>query len=49
MVFDFGASSGFAGRGRLAIGGEELRGYEIGEEADGILRLGGEDGRVVSV
>lgn len=49
MVVGFGAPTAFAGRGRLATGGEELWGYEIGEEADGILRLGGEEGIVVSV
>jgi hypothetical protein len=48
MVFGFGASAGFAGRWRLATGGEELGGYEIGEDAEGIVRLGGEDGRPVS-
>ena len=47
MVFDFGASAGFAGRGRLAAGGDELCGYDIGEDADGILRVGGEDGNMV--
>lgn len=41
-------SAGFAGRGRLATGGDELWGYEIGEDAEGILRLGGEDGRWAS-
>jgi hypothetical protein len=49
MVFGFGASAGFAGRGRLATGGEELWGYEIGEDAAGILKVGGEDGRTVSI
>lgn len=31
------------GRGLFEIGGEELGGYDIGEDAEGILRLGGEE------
>lgn len=27
----------------MIVGGEELSGYAIGEEREGILRLGGED------
>lgn len=32
-----------AGNGRLATGGGELGGYAMGEETEGILRVGGED------
>jgi hypothetical protein len=48
MVFDFGTSAGLVARGRLAAGGEELSGYEIGEDTGGILKVGGEDGNMVS-
>ena len=37
MVLGFRSSATVVGRGRFAIGGEELCGYSIGEEADGIL------------
>ena len=45
-LHDFGLrrSAGFTGSGRLTTGGEELGGYVIGEDADGILEFGGEDG-----